>query len=241
LSRLYMIRHGQASFGASDYDELSELGQLQMRVLGEYWKRWRGPFHAIYTGSLKRQKDSCRCFLEAYTNGGEAVPGPLELPEFNEYDTQSLLTDALPSAIMEREELATLVRELNINSAEELIKDRKAFQRLFSAVMDLWVKGEIESEGSESWAGFVDRVNKGLDKITAARQGGKNVAVMTSGGPISVAMQRAMSCPDKTALELGWVIWNSSLTEFRYSGDKFSLAVFNSTPHLVEDELFSYR
>ncbi|MFO8057231.1 MAG: histidine phosphatase family protein [bacterium] len=236
-----MIRHGQASFGASNYDELSKLGELQMRVLGEYWKRWRAPFHAVYTGSLQRQKDSSRCLLEAYTNGGEEVPEPVELPELDEYDTQSLLTDALPGAIMEREELASLVRELNITSAEDLVNDRKAFQRLFSAVMDLWVRGELESDDAESWNGFVDRVKQGIEKITSEEQNGRNVAVITSGGPISVAVQQAMSCPDKVALELGWVIWNSSLTEFRYSGDKFSLAVFNSTPHLVEDELYSYR
>ncbi len=236
-----MIRHGQASFGTSNYDELSELGRLQMRVFGEYWRKWREPFHAIYTGTLERQKESCRCLLEAYANAGDDFPEPAELAELNEYDTQSLLTDALPGAILEREEISSLVRELDIKSADDLLNDRKAFQRLFSAVMDLWVRGELESEGTESWSAFVDRVNQGLDKIMSANKKGRNVAVITSGGPISVAMQRAMWCPDKVALELGWVIWNSSLSEFRYSGDKFSAAVFNSTPHLVEAGLYSYR
>ena len=37
MSRLFVIRHGQASFLADDYDQLSPLGEEQGRALGAYW------------------------------------------------------------------------------------------------------------------------------------------------------------------------------------------------------------
>ena len=53
--RLLLIRHGQASFGASDYDRLSPLGQRQSRLLGEYFRRIGYTPAAWYCGSLRRQ------------------------------------------------------------------------------------------------------------------------------------------------------------------------------------------
>ena len=50
MGNLYLVRHGQASFGADDYDQLSELGQAQALRLGEYWRERGMKFDAIYTG-----------------------------------------------------------------------------------------------------------------------------------------------------------------------------------------------
>jgi len=41
MGTLYLVRHGQASFGAADYDNLSELGHKQSARLGEYWRERR--------------------------------------------------------------------------------------------------------------------------------------------------------------------------------------------------------
>ena len=37
MSLVYLVRHAQASFGARDYDRLSELGRQQARWLGDYF------------------------------------------------------------------------------------------------------------------------------------------------------------------------------------------------------------
>ena len=54
MGQLYLVRHGQASFGADDYDQLSELGQRQSRRLGEHWAERGVVFDAVITGTLKR-------------------------------------------------------------------------------------------------------------------------------------------------------------------------------------------
>ena len=36
MSELYLVRHAQASFGAANYDQLSDLGHQQSRWLGDH-------------------------------------------------------------------------------------------------------------------------------------------------------------------------------------------------------------
>ena len=54
MGTLYLVRHGQASFGAEDYDQLSALGHRQCVALGQYWRERGMRFDAVLTGSLKR-------------------------------------------------------------------------------------------------------------------------------------------------------------------------------------------
>ena len=67
MGDLYVIRHAQASFGRDDYDQLSELGFRQARLLEAFFSRVGTRFEAIYSGSLKRQVDTAEplrsCFL----------------------------------------------------------------------------------------------------------------------------------------------------------------------------------
>lgn len=241
MSILYLVRHGQASFGQSDYDRLSPLGERQMRLLGEYWWRWEVRLDAVYTGTLFRQRRSAECAAEGY--GAERpLPAPVPLAGFNEYDSQSILTGTIPAALSRHPEIAALVRELGGESGRaDLVRNKKAFQRLFSRVMELWVEGRLGISGMESWPEFTARVGAALDRMLQEQGSGKTGAVFTSGGPISVVMQRALGTRDPVTLELGWVIANASITEFRYSGNKFSLTAFNATPHLPEPSLITYR
>jgi broad specificity phosphatase PhoE len=55
VGTLYLVRHGQASFGADDYDQLSALGHKQALRLGEYFRLKGVTFNTAITGTLKRQ------------------------------------------------------------------------------------------------------------------------------------------------------------------------------------------
>ena len=80
MGTLYLVRHGQASFGAANYDQLSELGQRQCAQLGA-WMQARGKvFEGALRGTLARQRQS----LEAMAT---ALPGlPPALVITAEYD-----------------------------------------------------------------------------------------------------------------------------------------------------------
>jgi len=241
MSTVYMVRHGQASFGQPNYDRLSDLGERQSELLGEYWLRWNVSLDAVYTGTLDRQRRSAEAAAEVYRAAGRPFPALVAIPGFNEYDSSAILTGSVPRVLAQHPEIAALMKEIAPAGKPDLVGSKKNFQRVFSRVMNLWVEGKITVAGMESWRDFTGRVNRGLDQLMAEQGAGKTVAVFTSGGPVSAAMQRALGASDQVALELGWVIANSSVSEFRYSGDKFSLMSFNVTPHLERAELISYR
>ena len=241
MSVLYLVRHGQASFGAADYDKLSEMGEKQCAMLGHYWIKFNVKLDAVYCGTLSRQKRSAECVSEVFKKAGRPFPEPKIIDQFNEYETRHILTASLSSVLAQNPEIMKLAKEIAPNGMVDFVNDKKAFQKLFSRVMDMWVDDKIHVDGMETWKQFTARVNDGISKVIAEQGAGKTVAVFTSGGPVSAAMQRALCIADKTALELGWVIANGSLSEFRYSNGKFSLAIFNSTNHLCEPDLITYR
>ena len=63
MATIYLIRHGQASFGSDDYDQLSQLGIRQAEVTGEYFRESGIFFDSAYSGDLKRQIDTSQLVL----------------------------------------------------------------------------------------------------------------------------------------------------------------------------------
>ena len=51
---IVLVRHGQASFGADDYDRLSALGTEQARLLGQWWARLGAAPGTVMRGSLRQ-------------------------------------------------------------------------------------------------------------------------------------------------------------------------------------------
>ena len=58
MSVLVLVRHGQASFSADDYDRLSPAGEAQARRLGDYWTRQAEVFDEVYVGPRRRQQQT---------------------------------------------------------------------------------------------------------------------------------------------------------------------------------------
>ena len=87
MGTLYLVRHGQASFGADDYDQLSALGQRQSERLGRYWAERGLRFDAVLTGTLKRHTQTWAGIAE----GAELTHAPLAWPGLNEYDSEAVI------------------------------------------------------------------------------------------------------------------------------------------------------
>jgi len=67
---------------------------------------------------------------------------------------------------------------------------------------------------------------------------------VTSGGPISVAFQRATGLADRDTVRVVWQIVNTSLTTFLFAAERFSLVSFNNYAHLElegDPSLITYR
>lgn len=227
-----MIRHAQASFGADDYDVLSNSGETQARMLGEHLARTGTRLDAMYIGPRRRHLDTARHMA---AGAGDVLPAPVVVDGLDEYPLFDLFKRWLPALVAEEPALAAA---LTAQAGERM----RLLDRALELVSGKWVRGELPSEGIESFAEFDGRVQGALDRVMREQGRSRTVAVVTSGGPVAVAMRRALRLDEMITMRVAWVLANTSITEFRYRGaDDFSLIGFNHVPHLTDRSLITYR
>jgi broad specificity phosphatase PhoE len=196
-------------------------------------------FDRACTGPCVRQKDTFSIVSDTCRKADVTFPEPLVLPEFDEYQGEAVLERSLPGLL----EMDQSMRDLHsaFQSSSSSAERRATFQKLFEAVIDKWVNGKICPPGVETWLEFCSRVNFGLTTFLSAGNRGERVAIVTSGGPIAVAMQRALQLSAESTLNVSWMSRNSSWSEFIYSGERFTLSSFNCHAHIDDAAMLTYR
>jgi broad specificity phosphatase PhoE len=236
MSTLTLVRHGQATAFERTSDRLSELGERQSRLLGEWWARRGAAFDAAFCGTMDRQRRTAELVKDAYSG---AFPAIREDAGWNEYDATGVLGMLAP-ALAERD---AGFRQLWEDAARYRAtpERNRYFQKMFETIMRLWVPGEVGHPEVEPFAAFQDRVRAAAQRIVDAAGPSRRVVVFTSGGPIGTLTQMAVNAPPAMAMELNWRVRNSSVTEFLFSGGRMTLDSFNALPHLDDGSLWSYR
>ncbi len=218
-----LVRHGQASFGAADYDVLSETGWEQGRLLGA-WLAERGVVPtAVLSGGMRRHRETAEAVATA-AGWGPEVDVDLGWDEFDHLGVVAAYPD---------------------HPEGEL--DRREFQRVFELATERWTGGRFDAEYPESWPGFVQRVRGALDRACAGAGPGGTVVVVSSGGPIAVACA-ALVDPDgadpathaRLWSRFNTVVVNSSMSRVVVGSTGARLLTFNEHPHL-EGETLTYR
>lgn len=234
MATLHLIRHGQASFGSDNYDQLSETGWLQGRVTGCFLKKTLVPA-MTFRGELQRHRETADAIAEAFA--GE-FPKPHVDGAFDEFNHLEVIQRHRPSWADPQQMQAELAREQ---------APRKVFQKTFAAAVDRWVSGKHDHDYSETWSQFSARVWDGVEDAIAKSEGAGDLVIVTSGGPISVVMQKLLGLQNPQALGLNAVLANASVTRVLFSGtggsSRRSLAAFNSIAHLEMEspDLVTYR
>jgi broad specificity phosphatase PhoE len=239
MGRVFFVRHAQASFLQPNYDKLSSVGELQARRLGEFWAQHEIIFDRVCSGPAARHLNTAAIVGDAYSRSGKVFPQPIVLDEFDEFQSDGVLEHTLPKLLKDDLRVCELHAAFQNSSSET---DRHAnFQRLFEAVVTTWVEGRVVVDGVESWPEFCVRVTRGLSKFLSNGRSGEQVAIFSSGGPMGVAVQRALHLSALDTLRVAWMARNCSYSEFLFSGDRFTLSTFNSFPHLDDKSLLTYR
>ncbi len=239
MSTLYVVRHAQASFFAENYDQLSEIGQEQARLLGEYWAQRNVVLDQLFCGPCVRHVETARIVGEVYRRRGLAWPEPVVLAGLDEYEAEAVLKQALPELVHRHPHIRQL--HAAMDQATDRAERLKAFQRVYEVVIDMWAHGELDLPAVESWTVFCERVHQALTQIGESGGGGRLVAAFSSGGPVGVSMQRALGISHRHTLQLAWMVRNAAFSEFLFSGQRFTLSRFNVYPHLDAEELLTYR
>ena len=214
MGNLYLVRHGQASFGADDYDVLSPLGYQQAVRLGEYFKTKGLVFDAALTGTLQRQVST----HDGICKGMGSQPDALQWPGLNEYDSHAVIATVHAGKLAKP------------NTPEQY---RHHF-RLLKDGLKQWMDGVVSPDGMPSYSDFVFGVASALDHVRKTCSG--NVLLVSSGGPISTAVGHILGCSPEATIELNLRIRNSSVTEFAYTPKRHMLVTYNTLPHLDAPE-----
>ena len=214
MGTLYLVRHGQASFGADNYDQLSDLGQRQCLQLGRYFASKGRRFEAVISGTLQRQIQSQQAIAAGLGQATEA----LRLPGLNEYDSHAVISAVHPQPLAKP-------------STPELYRHHF---RLLRQGLAAWMAGQTQPVGMPSYADFVAGVAAAMDHVRSQCEG--DVLMVSSGGPIATAVGGVLGVAPEVTVELNMRIRNSAVTEFHFNPKRHALVSYNTLPHLDADE-----
>lgn len=228
MGQLLLVRHGQASWGAADYDVLSETGWEQSRLLGRALAARGIVPDLVLGGGMRRHRETAEACMETLgelRELGEA-PATESDPGWDEFDHVAMLE--------------------RLQAPFEGRKPSKAeFQEWFEAATDRWTGGEHDDDYTESFTAFTERVDSALRR-TAEAVGSGTALVFSSGGPVAWATASLLA--DERAVSAGlWrrlnpVCVNSGVTRLVTGRRGTTLVSFNEHHHLDGVEgLLTYR
>ncbi len=210
MGTLYLVRHGQASFGTENYDQLSALGHQQSVRLGQYFRQKGLTFEAVLSGTMQRQKQT----YAGISEGGAFEMAALAWPGLNEYDSEAVIATVHP-------------HQLEKPTTPELYRHHF---RLLRDGLTQWMNGVVSPNGMPSYQEFKAGVVSALDHVRKNCEG--DVLLISSGGPISTAVGHILGTTPEATIELNMRIRNSAITEFAFNPKRHSLVTYNTLPHL---------
>ena len=214
MGTLYLVRHGQASFGADDYDVLSSMGHRQSVRLGEYFKYKGVTFDAALTGTLNRQIQTFAGICE----GMGMAPDALRQTGLNEYDAEAVIAAIHP-------------HKLEKPTSPEMYRSHF---RLLKDGLAQWMAGVVSPRGMPSYTDFVAGITGVLDHVKTSYTG--NVLLVSSGGPIATAVGHVLGTSPEVTIEMNLRIRNCSVTEFAFTPKRHMLLTYNTLSHLDAPE-----
>lgn len=221
MPSVLLARHGQASFGAEDYDVLSGLGHRQAAALGAELAR-RGSVPArVVSGAMRRQRDTA---AELTAAAGFSATAEVD-PRWDEYDHLALL---------DHHAAGPLPVAADADGG-------RAVQRALDGALQAWTAGDCADCGRD-WPAFRTETAAALDEMLGGLGSGETGVAVTSGGVIAATVAGLLGLPPEGFVALNRVIANASVTTVIRGRGGTALLAFNEHGHLLgEPGLLSYR
>lgn len=230
MGAIYLVRHGQASFGSDNYDALSPLGHQQARVVGQALKVRGVRPDVVFSGTMQRHQETAAGALAEL-----GVSLPLQPHAgVNEFDHENVIEVAQPRYASK----AVMMAEMAAGG-----DPRRAFQKFFQDAVSRWVGGNHDDEYAEPWSVFKLRCVTALDDLVQATPPKGQAVVFTSGGTISVMCAHLLGLSDAQAFTINWTLANTGVTKIVTGRDGLHLVSVNEHAHLegTEPSLLTYR
>jgi broad specificity phosphatase PhoE len=216
---VHLIRHGQASFGAADYDVLSDVGHQQAKLLADALVRRGVRPDRMIAGSLRRQQETAATCADA---AGWELPVDTD-PRLNEYDHIALIRDPVPLPGPEPEV-------------------GHAFQASIDAALLDWIDSPRTGSDGRTFAQWRDDALAAVREFVGSLERGATGLVFTSGGVLSTVAADLLGLGPKGFVGLSRVTVNTGITKIVSGPAGITLISFNDHAHLEGPaDLLTYR
>lgn len=209
MGAIHLVRHGQASFGAADYDRLSDLGREQAGMVGVELARRRVRVDHAWCGSLSRQRLTAELAL------AECAPGVTakEDPRWNEYTDTDVIAAHGDGRVQD-------------------VGDPRGFQRALETALADWAATGSRSSAAETWPVFRDRVEEAATEVAGELGKGEQAVVFTSGGVIATLCGLLLGAPETHLVTLSRVAVNAGISKVATGRSGLTLLSFNEHGHV---------
>jgi broad specificity phosphatase PhoE len=219
---LFFVRHGQASFGEANYDNLSQQGWQQSEVLGQALQKNHQNFQKIFSGPHQRHFQTFQGIEKGY---GEKMSSCETIQGFAENQLMEIAMYFIPKMLNSDLPAQTIFKQMPIENRDS------EFLKLFQQVAKKWMKNELDlsEQKFESYPDFLSRIQQTISYLDSVTDSGDNVLIVTSGGTITAVYALATQCSDEEILKLNFGIKNVSVTDFNYYNNTLDLKNFNKS------------
>ncbi len=225
MPTILLVRHGQASFGAADYDALSDTGITQAALVADDLAGRGLEVATIVSGTLARQRDTA---APAAARFGLEVA---EDPRWNEYSMDEIVGRHSRSSARTQ----GLAPDQPVTSAQ--------FQEALDEALAAWIVAGERSQAAESWPAFSGRARDALTELAATLPSGSTGLVFTSGGVIAALAAALLELPAESLLRFNRVAVNGAITKVITGRRGATLVSFNEHGFLdhAGRKLVTYR
>ena len=232
MSILHLIRHGQASFGADDYDNLSPKGIEQSVALGKALSQKESKFDHVIVGPHRRHIQTFEGIKKGYKFAD--LPDPFIDERFAENQLMEIAQHFIPQILNSNK----TTNEIFHTIPKEERHDK--FLKLFHIVAKKWMNEELDlsEHNFEGFSVFRARIANTLKTIQDEMTDKSDIMVVTSGGAISGFYAEATNCSQEEIMKLNFGLKNVSISEFVVTTERFTLKAFNSS--LIAQELETF-
>lgn len=230
MSDIYFIRHAQAG-SRDNYDVLSDLGREQARLLGGHLITQGLELAAVYSGGMRRQRETAEIACEVLQRAGLPAPDVITDERWNEFSLISVYRAIAKRMMKDDADFARDIKEMQEAIASDPHTTGGVVGRCDQAVIRAWMENRYSDYEGEAWASFRERIQACATGLCSEPRE-KAIAIFTSATPIAIIAGASLGLTDEKLLSILGVIYNTSVSVMRARNGGLRLFTFNAAPHL---------
>lgn len=233
MALIYLVRHGQADSLGINYDQLTDLGHLQSKRLGEYFLQMRIEFDYTASGTLKRQRETLEGIRNPLQENGFCLPEHSIHDELNEFDGEMWkhIAAVIAKSDPSYKKLLHQYIELQKNADPQC---RVVFLDVIQRILREWVDG-----GHRDIFSFDDYHDKVISILNHIPEDANSVLLASSATPVAILAGYSLGLEKINYLPLMRSVSNTSYNIFDWKDGVLTPVTINSYPHIRDPDEFS--